>query len=190
MSATAAGVPVAAGARGSRPADAAEAGRRVEEVLDGLAATGDRAACAAAEELVRVLMEFYGAGLARLTAGLEPARLTPLLDDVLVGSLLALHDLHPEDVRARIGRVLAAAPQPVELVAFDPDTGAVRLRPAESAGAGGGCGCGGPDVRALEDSFAALVPEVASVELEPAAPARPLLQIGSRPPAAAPARAR
>ena len=46
--------------------DGPQAGRRVEEVLDRLAATGDRAACAAAEELVRVLMEFYGAGLARI----------------------------------------------------------------------------------------------------------------------------
>ncbi|MFG2292313.1 hypothetical protein [Streptomyces sp. NPDC048603] len=182
MSATAAGV------RDARPADAAEAGRRVEEILDGLAATGDRASCSAAEELIRVLMEFYGAGLARLVAGMDADRLAPLLDDTLVGSLLALHDLHPEDVRTRIGRVLAAAPQPVELVAFDPDTGAVRLRPAESAG--GGCGCGGPDAGALEDAFAALVPEVASVALEPAAPVRPLLQIGGLDRAAATARPR
>ncbi|WP_030204286.1 hypothetical protein [Streptomyces sp. NRRL S-87] len=172
--------------------DAREAGRRVEEILDGLAGAGDRPALAAAEELVRVLMEFYGAGLARLVDGLDPARLPGLLDDELVGGLLALHDLHPEDVHTRIGRVLAAAPEPVELAGFDETEGVLRLR---QAAAGGGCGCGsaGTDTarRTLEDAVATLVPEVVSVELEPAGstgPRQPLLQIGTRPPA--PARAR
>ncbi|MER5603569.1 hypothetical protein ABT085_41950, partial [Streptomyces sp. NPDC002265] len=45
---------------------AEQAGRRVEEVLDRLAAGGDRAAAEAAEELVRSLMDFYGSGLARI----------------------------------------------------------------------------------------------------------------------------
>ncbi|MFJ5547663.1 hypothetical protein [Streptomyces sp. NPDC093225] len=172
--------------------DARQAGRRVEEILDGLAESGDRPALAAAEELVRVLMEFYGAGLARLVAALDPARTARLLDDELVGGLLALHDLHPEDVHTRIGRVLAAAPEPVELAAFDEADGVLRLR---RAAAGGGCGCGSTDPdaarRALEDAVAALVPEVTSVELEPAGstgPRQPLLQIGTRPPA--PARVR
>ncbi|MFF8265738.1 hypothetical protein [Streptomyces virginiae] len=57
----------------SAAVDAREAGRRVEEVLDRLAATEDRAACEAAEELVRVLMEFYGAGLARIARTLAAA---------------------------------------------------------------------------------------------------------------------
>ncbi|NUS14874.1 MAG: hypothetical protein HOY69_26350, partial [Streptomyces sp.] len=58
---------------GTQPAarDAEAAGRRVEDVLDRLAAAGDRAACDAAEDLVRTLMDFYGAGLARV---LELAR--------------------------------------------------------------------------------------------------------------------
>ncbi|RSS62259.1 hypothetical protein EF918_31295 [Streptomyces sp. WAC06614] len=159
------------------------AGRRVEEILDGLAAAGDRTAYGAAEELVRVLMEFYGAGLARIVAELDAPRLAALLDDELTAGLLALHDLHPEDVPTRIGRVLAAGRESVELVGFDPDTGVARLRPAAP---GGGCGCGGPDARALEEALAGLAPEVTAVELEPAAPARPLLQIGSRPPARVP----
>lgn len=109
--------------------DARQAGVRVEEVLDGLASGGDRAASAAAEELVRVLMDFYGAGLARIVERLGADALAPLLDDELVASLLSLHDLHPEDVHTRIGRALGSAGDPVELVGFDEATGVLRVRP-------------------------------------------------------------
>ncbi|MGG8405321.1 hypothetical protein ACM614_01385, partial [Streptomyces sp. 12297] len=164
--------------------DARQAGHRVEEVLDRIAATGDRAACAAAEELVRVLMEFYGAGLARITDRLGADGLRPLLDDDLVASLLALHDLHPEDVRVRIGRALDCAPDPVELLGFDAESGVLRLR--SQADTGCGCGSSGasplPGVpQSVADALAAFAPEVTSVEVETAAPAPALLQIGTRP---------
>ncbi len=165
--------------------DAREAGRRVEEVLDRLAAGGDRQACGAAEELVRVLMEFYGAGLARIVerlgtdrGGAEPP-LARLLDDELVASLLALHDLHPADVHTRIARALRTVAEPVELLGFD--AGTVR---SATGGVGVGCGCrGGGEAarRAVEDAVACFAPEVTTVELEPAAPQPTLLQIGTRP---------
>ncbi|MFE2547974.1 hypothetical protein ACFXGI_05415 [Streptomyces sp. NPDC059355] len=167
--------------------DAREAGRRVDEVLDRLAASGDREACAAAEELVRVLMDFYGAGLARIVERLGVERLGGLLDDELVASLLALHDLHPEDVHTRIARALDSVGDPVSLVGYDAATGTLRLRSAP----GGGCGCGsGGDTvpRSVEDALACFAPEVTAVELEAAEAALPLLQIGTRP--QAPARAR
>ncbi|AWZ04754.1 MULTISPECIES: hypothetical protein [unclassified Streptomyces] len=179
-------------------ADARQTGVRVEEVLDRLAATGDREVCAAAEELVRVLMDFYGAGLARIVAGLGEAPLSRLLDDELVASLLALHDLHPEDVDARIARALASAREPVEVLGFDEATGTLRLRSAP----GGGCGCGSAEAgagpsRAVEDALACFAPEVMTVEMAPAeAPAPVLLQIGTGPqtpaptPAQTPARTR
>ncbi|MEU9143852.1 hypothetical protein [Streptomyces sp. NPDC048349] len=170
--------------------DARETGRRVEDVLDRIAAGGDREACAAAEELVRVLMDFYGAGLARLVGGLGEEPLRPLLDDELVASLLALHDLHPEDVHTRISRALAAAGDPAQVLGFDESTGVLRLRP-EPAGSGCGCGgsAGGPaGQRALEDALGSFAPEVTRVEREEAAPQPALLQISTRP--HAPARAR
>ncbi|MER7463089.1 hypothetical protein [Streptomyces sp. NPDC097981] len=167
--------------------DAREAGRRVDEVLDRLAATGDRAACAAAEELVRVLMDFYGAGLARIVERLGVERLGGLLDDELVTGLLALHDLHPEDVHTRIARALDTVRDPVSLAGFDEATGVLRLRSEP----GGGCGCGSADgvvPQSVEDALACFAPEVTAVEMETAEAPRPLLQIGTRP--QAPARAR
>jgi Fe-S cluster biogenesis protein NfuA len=174
----------------ARAADAERAGRRVEEILDRLAASGDREACAAAEELVRTLMEFYGAGLARMLdlLGADPAAapgtapLDRLLRDELVSGLLVLHDLHPEDVTARITRALDALPgRPVELVAFDRDSGTLRVR---SSGAGG-CGCPSTDTAArqsVEDALACFATEVAEVQLEPAGDKEPvLLQITTRP---------
>ncbi|MFF4365067.1 hypothetical protein [Streptomyces sp. NPDC001594] len=167
----------------SAAADARQAGARVEEVLDRLAASGDRAACASAEELVRVLMEFYGAGLARITERLDAGSLAPLLDDDLVASLLTLHDLHPEDVHTRVGRALRSAGAPAEVLGFDPATGILRLRTAPAEASGCGCGSGGGDAgrAALEDALACFAPEVTGVDIETAAPAPPLLQIGTRP---------
>ncbi|MGW3320902.1 hypothetical protein [Streptomyces virginiae] len=168
--------------------DGPQAGRRVEEVLDRLAATGDRAACAAAEELVRVLMDFYGAGLARIVEKVGDGPLKPVYGDELVASLLSLHGLHPEDVHTRIDRALAAHGEPLELLGFDADTGVLRLRPAAaSSGCGCGSGAGGSDAgRTLEDTLACFAPEVTGVEQEPAAaPAPALLQIGTRPPSPA-----
>ena len=172
--------------------NAEQTGRRVEEILDRLAATGDRAACAAAEDLVRALMDFYGAGLARTLAllteqgGPGSPVLGRLLEDELVAGLLVLHDLHPWDVTARIDRALATAPaHPAEVLAFEPDTGVLRLRLA--ADAGDGCGCGstaGGAQQALEGALACFAPEVTTVELEQPEPraAEPvLLQIGPRP---------
>ncbi|MFD3325486.1 hypothetical protein [Streptomyces sp. NPDC058701] len=170
----------------SAAVDARQAGQRVEEVLERLAATGDREACAAAEELVRVLMDFYGAGLARVVERIGDGPLARLLDDELVASLLALHHLNPEDVHTRIARALDAAADPPELLGFDEESGVLRLRPRT---AGSGCGCpstGAAAQQGVEDALACFAPEVTRVELEPAgAPQPALLQISTRPPAPA-----
>ncbi|GGW98093.1 hypothetical protein GCM10010297_19640 [Streptomyces malachitofuscus] len=169
--------------------DAETAGRMVEEVLDRLASSGDRAACEAAEELVRVLMEFYGGGFARVMDLLErrperPAReaVDALLADELVAGLLVLHGLHPQDAPTRIAHALDALPQDVESTGFDPATGELRLRTAGS----GGCGCGGSRdavERAVLDTLASFAPEVTAVTWEADPVSEPvLLQIGAGPP--------
>ncbi|MET9735602.1 hypothetical protein ABZZ79_34745 [Streptomyces sp. NPDC006458] len=171
-----------------RAMTAQETGRRVEEILDRLAAGGDLATATAAEELVRSLMDFYGSGLARilqllsatLTAPGEPA--ARLLGDELVASLLVLHDLHPEDRDTRIRRALDSVPgQDLEVLGFDQDTGLLRLR---AAAASGGCGCGsGADGarEAVEAALACFAPEVGAVDIETAPAGPTFLQIGAAP---------
>ncbi|MEU6328208.1 hypothetical protein ABZ851_13130 [Streptomyces sp. NPDC047049] len=186
-----AGVPQGAAPPSAVP-NAETTGRRVEEVLDHLAGR-DREASAAAEELVRLLMDFYGAGLARImhlvgggTDGGGPR--AALLSDDLVTSLLVLHDLHPEDTAARIGRALDSVRRqhPADVAEFDAESGELRLR----AGDGGGCGCPSTNrqaQQAVEAAVSCFAPEVTSVRWEAAGdrtePA--LLQISRRPPTAA-----
>ncbi|CBG75632.1 conserved hypothetical protein [Streptomyces scabiei 87.22] len=167
----------------ARPVDAEQTGRRVEEVLDRLTASGDPAAAEAAEELVRSLMDFYGAGLARILHLLSSAPGEPskgLLGDEVVASLLVLHDLHPEDRDTRIARALGSVREhSLDVVDFDEDSGTLRVRARES----GGCGCGsGADARqAAEAALACFAPEVKAVEVETAPAGPTLLQISTAP---------
>ncbi|GAA2745742.1 MULTISPECIES: thioredoxin [Kitasatospora] len=153
---------------------AEQTGLRIQEALDALAGSG---AEEAGEQLVRDLMAFYGEGLARLVPAVPPPTLARLLDDPAVAGLLLLHDLHPEDLDARISRALDALPEQVERVGFDPASGTLRLRRTAS-----GCGCGEQEVEA---ALACHAPEVTAVELERGPQ---LLQIATRPPLAAEAR--
>ncbi|MFF9867584.1 hypothetical protein ACF1G0_19535 [Streptomyces sp. NPDC013953] len=186
------GTGVAPGAPPASGAMTAEtAGRLVEEILDRLAGSGDRTACEAAEELVRVLMDFYGAGLARAVEliGRHPGAtardtLAALLGDELVAGLLVLHGLHPDDVSRRVDRALDRLPHPVESAGFDAATGVLRLRLTGSAG----CGCAGTREgieQAARDALACFAPEVTAVVLQEAAREPALLQIGAGPPRAA-----
>ncbi|OLT16431.1 hypothetical protein BJF78_14200 [Pseudonocardia sp. CNS-139] len=72
---------------------------RVEELLEGITADGGPAVGHAAEELVRVLMRFYGSGLEQIVAVVRAGGGDTLVHrmaaDPLVAALLALHDLHP-----------------------------------------------------------------------------------------------
>ncbi len=73
---------------------------RIEEILE-------EAGGGPAEELVRLLMQLYGAGLERIVEivkGSEHA--ARLADDKLVASLLLLHDLHPVDPETRLRKML------------------------------------------------------------------------------------
>lgn len=161
---------------------------RVEELLDRLAAQ-DPAAAATAEELVRALMEFYGAGLARavdLLSGRSGAPLSALLDDELTAGLLVLHDLHPDDLPTRVTRALrAAGAGSLEIVELDEASGRLTLRQREASGHG--CGC--PSTNAslqqqIEASLSCFAPEITVVEIATADPAErepALLQIGHRP---------
>lgn len=97
---------------GPRDVDLAVTGERLERLLEASSAAGP-ASRDRAEELVGLLVDLYGAGLARVLEITQdcgrfdgPLR-DALGDDPLVGGLLLVHDLHPHPVAERVRRALA-----------------------------------------------------------------------------------
>ncbi len=145
-------------------------GERVEALLAEFASASDPATAGRAEELVGLLVEFYGAGLARILELLDEQAVTPLLADKAVAGLLVLHDLHPqsteERVLAALERVrpyLGSHAGGVEYLGLDPD-GTVRLR---LEGSCDGCPSSALTVKmAIEKGIEDVAPEVTKVEVE------------------------
>jgi Fe-S cluster biogenesis protein NfuA/nitrite reductase/ring-hydroxylating ferredoxin subunit len=172
--------------------DVARVGDRVEEILAGLRSTTSPRTVAAAEELVGLVVELYGEGLARVVTVLRDSgsagadALDRLAADPLVESLLLLHGLHPVDVDTRIQQALdrvrpylGSHAGGVEYLGVD-DQGVARLRLE------GSChGCPSSTVTvslAIETAVKEAAPEVDDVVVEGMTdPGPKLLQIG-RPP--------
>ena len=164
--------------------DAAGLAQRIEELLDKITAEAGPGVAFDAEELVRVLMRFYGAGLEQVVsivrAGGGDALVHRLSADPLVAGLLALHDLHPVPVAQRLDQALDTARRRlgahgsgITLGEVD-DDGAIHVLLA-------GGGCGADTVKdVVAGAITELVPEVTGVvfDAEPVGPA--LLQIGFR----------
>lgn len=83
-----------------------EVGSRIERLLAELGADTDPSVQRRAEELVRLLVDFYGAALARVVELADESLLERLADDDLVASLLIVHDLHPLPTLARVEAAL------------------------------------------------------------------------------------
>ena len=161
-------------------------GDRIEQLLGGLRQGRDRAA---AEELVRLLVELYGEGLARvvvLLAQRDPDRVARLAEDDLVASLLLVHDLHPDDVDTRIQRALdrvrpylGSHAGGVRYLGVD-DRGVAQLR---LEGNCNGCPSSTVTVRtAIEGAVLDAAPELDGVEVAGVTEPAKLLQIGIGPP--------
>jgi Fe-S cluster biogenesis protein NfuA len=176
--------------------DAQRAGERVEALLAELGSQAGPQVAAAAEELVRCLVELYGAGLAEIVRIIgEDAEdgqrlMRKLAADPLVESLLLLHDLHPLPVADRVRRAIEAVMpqlgQHAGQAEFDgvDEAGVIHLRLERS---GSGCqSSSGAAVAAIEQAVAGAAPEAAGVDVDvvTAAPELPLLQITRHPTAA------
>ncbi|MCU1352581.1 MAG: hypothetical protein JWM05_1790 [Acidimicrobiales bacterium] len=163
-----------AAARPAPPADLAAVGDRIEALLDASRASPDRRAAERAEELVRVVTDLYGAGLARVVALVgerAPDLVGVLARDQLVAGLLAVHDLHPDGLTPRVEAaldsvrpLLAGHGGDVELLDVDAGAGAVRLR---LLGSCDGCPSSASTLRhAVEEAIVAAAPEVGIIDVE------------------------
>ena len=119
-----------------------------------------------AEELVRLLMELYGAGLERVVAlvGREPggdAINRRMAQDELLASLFVLHELHPVPLEDRVAEALESSGSGgAKFLGLD-DEGKAHFELA------GGTGCGSHATQfAIEKAVLAVAPEVVGVAFD------------------------
>jgi Fe-S cluster biogenesis protein NfuA len=149
-------------------------GERIESLLDA-ASAGGLLVRERSEELVRLVVDLYGAGLERVLeilhehGRLDDQILDALTDDDLVASLLLVHGLHPDDVATRVKRALEGV-RPylgshggdVELLGIS-DEGVVRLR---LLGSCDGCASSSATLtQAVEGAVLEAAPEVTGIEV-------------------------
>jgi Fe-S cluster biogenesis protein NfuA len=151
------------------------AGDRIEILMGELAAASP-AVRGKAEELVRLLMQLYGAGLDRILTAVDDAGqgvagpiFARLAADDLVASLLVLHDLHPLDLETRVGRALdhvrphlGSHGGDVKLLGVEDGVVLLRLEGKAST-----------VKQAIEKAIQEAAPEIVRIEVE-----GPLVQIG------------
>jgi Fe-S cluster biogenesis protein NfuA len=170
---------VTTAAPGAAP-DPAVTGERIERLLEASAASGPIAA-ERAEELVRLVVELYGAGLERLmelayeSGALTDELLDSLAADELVSGLLLVHGLHPYGVEERVEKALESVRPYFEShggdmrlveVTQEGDQAIVRL---QSIGSCDGCASSSATLElTVEDAIRAAAPEVVRIHLESA----------------------
>ena len=151
--------------------------RRIEEMIGGLDGLLEPDARVRVQELVSLLLDVHGEGLGRLVDRLAdegPSILDEVARDEVVGGLLLLHGLHPQDletrVRAALDRVrpqLATHGGNVELVSVD-ERGVLRVR---LEGACHGCPSSAATLRTtIEEAIYSAAPEVEEIVLDTSTP--------------------
>jgi Fe-S cluster biogenesis protein NfuA len=170
--------------------DVRATGDRIEELLEKLQVSADPRTLDVAEELLRMVTELYGEGLARvvqLVRSEAPELLPVLVDDELLASLMVVHDLHPDDLAARVeGALQSVRPflgahgGDVELLGLDGRIGAVHLR---LLGSCDGCPSSAVTLRtAVEQAIADAAPEITTIDVEePSREVATPVEIGRRP---------
>ena len=120
------------------PQNLRDSGERIEKALTELQVRADPRSLDLAEELVRLVSDLYGAGLARMVEISQeraPDLIAEFTADELVASLLLVQGLHPDSLDVRVEGALESV-RPflgrhggdVELLAIDDALGAVKLR--------------------------------------------------------------
>ena len=155
-------------------------GEAIEQRLEALQARADPRVFDQAVELLQLVTELYGAGLARFMDLVDqhaPDLVARITADDLLASLLVANGLHPEDVHVRIARALdgvrpflAGHGGDVELLDVDERVGAVYLR---LLGSCDGCPSSAITLRTtVERAIVDAAPEITIIDvLEPEATA-------------------
>lgn len=171
-------------------------GNRIEQLLDELRVVAPPGVHRRVEELVGLITDLHGAGLARVLelAADQPVLLRRVVEDDLVASLLVVHGLHPEDLETRVAAAVESV-RPylhshggdVEIVEVDAAAGLVRLR---AVGSCDGCPSSAVTLeKTVRSAVEAAAPELARLEVEgleaakPAVPPAPV-QLSRKPEAA------
>ncbi len=171
--------------------DARRVAERVGVLLGEIGKIADPRLTERTEDLVSLLMQFYGAGIRRILetadeAGMLEGRLLDgLVKDELVSSILVIHDLHPLDLPTRVqdalDRVrpyLGSHGGGVEIAGIEGDV--VRLTMEGSCST-----CPSSEVTlnyAIEKAILDAAPEISRIQAENVEPAvtGELIQLGSR----------
>jgi Fe-S cluster biogenesis protein NfuA len=173
----------------SAPQNLRAAGDRIEQLLDAMRATADPRTYERVEEVLRLISDLYGAGLARIVelAGTDaPDLLDAMVGDDLVASLLLVHDLHPaslghrvEEALAQVRPLLAAHGGDVELLDIDAEAGAVRLR---LLGSCDGCPSSSVTLQlAVERAIVDAAPEIVTIDVDQPTPPVPDIPVALGP---------
>jgi Fe-S cluster biogenesis protein NfuA len=85
--------------------------RRLEELIGALEAHPEAPASESARELISLILNLHGIGLAKLMAILAKAEggaatIARLVEDDQVRAILLLHGLHPDDMETRVHRAI------------------------------------------------------------------------------------
>ncbi len=152
--------------------DLRAAGDQIEELLEHLEQSVGGRDWERVQDLVSLVTELYGGGLARVLEliGDAPEVRERLADDELVASLLVLHDLHPLGLEDRVRRALESV-RPylgshggdVEVVSIDGDAGVVTLKMLGSCD-----GCASSSVTlelAVQQAIEEAAPEIVRIDV-------------------------
>ena len=158
----------------AEPRNLRASGERIEQALTELQGCADPRTLNLAEELLRLVSDLYGAGMARMleiATARAPGLVTDFASDELVASLLLVQGLHPDALEVRVEDALESV-RPflgrhggdVELLAVDDELGAVKLR---LLGSCDGCPSSAATLQgAVESAILEAAPEVTRIVVE------------------------
>lgn len=160
---------------------------RIEALLGEIETFQDPEVRAKTAEMVQVLLDLYGEGLARIldaAAQRDEGLLDAFVEDELISHLLLLHDLHPADLETRVMHALDEV-RPyleshggnVELLGIGDGVARVRLE-----GSCDGCPSSAMTLKlAIEEAIQKAAPELEGVEAEGVAEPQPQTTIVAGP---------